>query len=74
MLFSGDPLSTSSFVERVLLGGNAVYDRSTDVRNMHIYEGAQPANTASPEEVEAQRAGGRARPHSDEGADEKEGN
>lgn len=74
VLFSGDPLSTSSFVERVLLGGHAVYDRSTDLRNMHIYEGTQPANTASPEEVEAQRAGGRARPHSDEGDDEKEGN
>ena len=45
LLFSGDPLSVTSFVEYVVLEGNLVYDRSKDVRTKHLLEGVQPANT-----------------------------
>jgi len=46
VLFSGDPLSVTSKVEYVVVEGNQVYDRSTDVRMRHLETGAQPENTA----------------------------
>ncbi|MDP6538733.1 MAG: amidohydrolase family protein [Planctomycetota bacterium] len=49
LLFSGDPLSVTSFCEFVFIEGEQRYDRSQDVRNTHLNTGAQPENTA-PEE------------------------
>lgn len=50
VLYSGDPLSLTSFVEYVVLDGNLVYDRSKDVRTRHLLEGVQPEGTAANEE------------------------
>lgn len=47
VLFSGDPLSVTSFVEYVVIDGALVYDRSTDVRQKHLLEGERPENTAA---------------------------
>jgi len=41
-LFSGDPLSVSSFVEYVVLDGSLVYDRSKDVRTRYLLPGSTP--------------------------------
>jgi len=68
LLLSGDPLSVSTTVQYVVLGGNLVYDRSQDVRVKHLLEGVEQPNTA-PRGVEVQ-----ANPHDDEketGADEE---
>ncbi len=46
VLFSGDPLAVTSWVEEVVIEGRKVYDRSEDVRNRHLLEGIQPPNTA----------------------------
>lgn len=46
VIFSGDPLSVTTHVEHVVLEGNHVYDRSTDVRMRQLSTGAQPENTA----------------------------
>lgn len=46
VIFSGDPLSVTSHVEHVVLEGNHVYDRSTDVRMRQLLTGVQPENTA----------------------------
>ena len=46
VIFSGDPLSVTSHVEHVVLEGNHVYDRSTDVRMRQLLTGQQPENTA----------------------------
>ncbi len=47
VIFSGDPLSVMSNVEQVVVEGNHVYDRSTDVRMRHLETGAQPENTSA---------------------------
>jgi imidazolonepropionase-like amidohydrolase len=47
VLFSGDPLSITSWVEEVVIEGQEVYDRSEDVRNRHLLEGVQPRGTAA---------------------------
>lgn len=52
VLFSGDPLSVTSKVEYVVIEGNLVYDRSTDVRMRHVETGEQPENTAPADEAE----------------------
>ncbi len=52
VIFSGDPLSVTSHVEHVVLEGNHIYDRSTDVRMRQLATGAQPENTA-PSSAEA---------------------
>ena len=44
-LFSGDPLSVTSFVEHVVIEGRHVYDRSKDTRNRHLLDGEQPHGT-----------------------------
>ena len=46
VLFSGDPLSITSWVEHVVIEGERVYDRADDVRNIHILEGRQPLGTS----------------------------
>ena len=46
-LFSGDPLSVTSWVEHVIVEGREVYDRSEDVRSRHLLEGEQPPGTAA---------------------------
>jgi imidazolonepropionase-like amidohydrolase len=48
VLFSGDPLSVTSWVERVVIEGREVYDRTKDVRNKHLLEGVQPKGTTAP--------------------------
>jgi len=47
LLFSGDPLSVNAWVERVVLEGVEVYDRSKDVRMKHLLEGVTPPGTAA---------------------------
>lgn len=46
VVFSGDPLSVTSFTQFVVLEGNEVYDRATDTRVRHLETGDQPENTA----------------------------
>lgn len=48
LLYSGDPLSVTAWVEHVVLEGKLVYERAKDVRNKHLLEGVQPAGTAPP--------------------------
>lgn len=62
LLFSGDPLSVTSFVEYVVLDGSLVYDRSKDVRTRYLLEGVQPEGTQVVEE-----------PPPDEGDEDDEG-
>lgn len=52
VLFSGDPLSVTSFVERVVIEGEEAYDRSKDVRMTHLLQGTQPAGTAAAGELD----------------------
>ncbi len=47
LLFSGDPLGVTSWVEEAVVEGRKVYDRREDVRNRHLLEGIQPPNTAA---------------------------
>jgi imidazolonepropionase-like amidohydrolase len=47
LLFAGDPLSVTSFVEHVVIEGRPVYDRSKDVRMKHLLEGVVPPGTAA---------------------------
>jgi imidazolonepropionase-like amidohydrolase len=47
LLLSGDPLSVTTWVERVVIEGRDVYDRSKDVRVQHLIAGKQPANTSA---------------------------
>jgi len=54
VLFSGDPLSITSWVERVVIEGREVYDRRKDVRNKHLLEGTQPRGTAAVAEAPVQ--------------------
>ncbi|MFT5289451.1 MAG: imidazolonepropionase-like amidohydrolase [Planctomycetota bacterium] len=51
LLMTGDPLSVTSWVEHVVIEGRQVYSRADDVRNRHLLEGVQPANTDVTEEV-----------------------
>jgi len=56
VLFSGDPLSITSWVEHVVIEGKQVYERSKDVRNKHLLSGVQPAGTAPPSAAEGEKA------------------
>ena len=56
VLFSGDPLSITSWVEHVVIEGKPVYDRSKDIRNKQLLTGAQPAGTAPPSAGEGEKA------------------
>ncbi len=48
VLSNGDPLSTTTWIETVVLEGETVYNRSTDGRNKHLYEGqSKPAGSKS---------------------------
>jgi imidazolonepropionase-like amidohydrolase len=47
VLFSGDPLSVSSFVERVVLEGELVYDKREDIRMRQLLEGQTPPGTTA---------------------------
>jgi hypothetical protein len=67
VLFSGDPLSITSFVEHVVLEGTQVYDRSQDVRMKHILEGTAPPGTAAAGSEE-----GEVHVHEDEHGEEEE--
>jgi imidazolonepropionase-like amidohydrolase len=45
VLYNGDPLSVASSVQRVVIEGKDVYDRSKDTRAKHLLGGVAPANT-----------------------------
>jgi hypothetical protein len=45
-------LSVTSHVEMVVIEGNEVYDRATDVRVRHLSTGEQPASTAPEGDLE----------------------
>jgi hypothetical protein len=47
VIFSGDPLSVTSYTEYVVIEGEEAYDRATDSRVRHLETGAQPANTSA---------------------------
>jgi hypothetical protein len=47
LLFSGDPLLVTSFVEHVIVEGQPVYDRSKDIRVKALLEGRLPPGTAA---------------------------
>jgi hypothetical protein len=77
VLFSGDPLSVTSWVEHVVIEGNRVYERAKDVRNKHLLEGVQPAGTAPPssaeeKDAEHEGAGGKKDAEEDEKESEKD--
>jgi imidazolonepropionase-like amidohydrolase len=63
LLFSGDPLSVTSWVEHVVIEGREVYDRSKDIRVKHLIEGRTPPNT------QAMGADAEAAPKHDDGDD-----
>ncbi|MEM7305141.1 MAG: amidohydrolase family protein [Planctomycetota bacterium] len=52
VLFSGDPMSITSWVEHVVIEGREVYDRSKDVRNTHLLDGTRPPGTTAPVDEE----------------------
>lgn len=52
LLFSGDPLSVTSFCEHVFIEGEHCYERSKDVRARYLTTGEQPENTAQSEKAE----------------------
>lgn len=45
LLVTGDPLSITSWVEKVVIEGKETYDRTKDVRMKHLIEGKAPSNT-----------------------------
>jgi len=45
VLFSGDPMSITSWVEHVVIEGDEVYDRAKDVRNKQLLDGTRPPGT-----------------------------
>jgi imidazolonepropionase-like amidohydrolase len=53
LLLSGDPLSVTTWIERVIVDGKQAYDRSKDVRMKHLLEGVQPAGTQAAGEAAA---------------------
>lgn len=46
VLYTGDPLSVTSVVQQVVLGGKVIYDRSNDHRARYLLEGVQPEGTS----------------------------
>ena len=54
VLYSGDPLSITSFVEHTVLDGEHIYDRSKDTRAQYLLDGTQPPGptAAAAEEVQ----------------------
>ena len=71
VLFSGDPLSITSWVEHVVIEGSAVYDRSTDIRNKHLVEGEEPRGTA-PVSADEGEGDGHGDSHDEDDDDEDE--
>lgn len=69
LLYSGDPLSVTSFVEHVFIEGVHAYDRSKDVRIKHLQTGAQPENTSASEARPEDRT--EAEKQGDEGEEEE---
>jgi len=72
LLFSGDPLSVTSWVEHVVIEGEHVYERSQDIRNKHLLEGVQPAGTAPPSVRDEDDESGAEHADGDEHGDEHE--
>lgn len=68
-LFTGDPLSVTTWVDKVVIEGRPVYDRADDVRNRHLLEGVTPQGTAPPVADEGDEHDG---DHEEEHQDEDE--
>lgn len=51
LLMSGDPLSITTHLEYMVIEGELVYDRSTDVRAKHLIDAVEPAGTVEAEEA-----------------------
>jgi len=66
VLYSGDPLSVTSWVEQVVIEGREVYDRSEDVRSRHLLDGTRPPGTTSA----GAEGEGHEHEHENEGGDE----
>ena len=45
VLYTGDPFSVKGVVQHVIIEGEMVYDRATDVRVRHLEQGEAPDNT-----------------------------
>ena len=73
VLFSGDPLSSSSLVQHVIIEGQHVYDRSKDVRVKHLQSGERPPGTqATGAEPPPEHDHGEGEEEHGEGDDEKD--
>jgi len=69
LLLTGDPLSVTTWVEHVIVDGRHAYDRSEDVRYLHLYEGQAPplgAAAGVEEEGEHDHGHGDGEDHDDE--------
>ncbi len=69
VLFTGDPLSVTSWVQYVVVDGEKVYDRAEDLRNKHLIEGQEPRGGAP--EAAASRDDEKQDEKDDEEKDEK---
>jgi len=63
LLFSGEPLLVTAWVEKVVIEGREVYDRAKDIRVKHLLEGKTPANTQA---MGGAAAEAEKKPHDDE--------
>ena len=79
LLLSGDPLSTTTTVQFVVLDGNLVYDRSKDVRVKHLIEGIEQENagptdatTAKPEHDDDEKEGVEPEPKKKDAGEKKD--
>ena len=73
VLFSGDPLSVTSFVEHVVLDGEHIYDRSKDTRAQYLLDGTDPPGPTAAADEEVKDSGDHASDDEDEeGEDDDE--
>lgn len=78
VILTGDPLSSTTWVDTVVLEGEAVYRRDEDVRNRHLLEGiaqpgTQPAAGSSDVAAEAEPESEAAMAEPDEASGEETG-
>jgi len=67
LLFSGDPLSVTSFVEHVIVEGVHAYDRSKDIRVKAVLQGKLPPGTSAADAKGEKAPMSQAKPHDDTG-------
>ncbi len=76
LVFSGDPLSTTSFVDTVLIDGQVVYERSKDARMQRLLasaESAAPKKAEKAADGEAKGDGEKAGDKDGDGGEKKAG-